>query len=148
MGFQQHHFFAAKFPNENGHVLDINQYKDKILVVNFWASWCPPCRDEMPELSALSQQYKDKNVVVIGVAAEELATMRKFILDNPVTYNTIAGDIETMSLASLLGNSQGALPYTVIINTDGHVKNVYLGRISVPQLHKDLNALLHSKMSL
>ncbi|MGB4812896.1 MAG: TlpA disulfide reductase family protein [Methylophilaceae bacterium] len=138
-------FFAAKFPNENGKIQDLNQYKGKVIVLNFWASWCPPCREEMPELSSLYNKYQQKNVVVIGLAVEELAAMRQLSLNTPISYPIIAGDMEGMTLASQLGNGEGGLPYTVIINTDGMVKNVYIGRINLPKIEKILDNLLQPK---
>jgi thiol-disulfide isomerase/thioredoxin len=146
-GLSTQALFTTKFPNENAAILDFNQYKGKIIVLNFWASWCPPCREEMPELNALYKQYQPQGVAVIGIAAEELATMRQFILNSPVNYPTIAGDIEAMSLASLLGNSQGGLPYTVIINSDAKVANVYLGRLDMKKIELDLNTLIQNNKS-
>lgn len=134
--------FNAKLPNENGVIQNLSQYQGKIIVLNFWATWCPPCREEMPELAALYKKYRAQNVVVIGIAAEELATMRQYAIDTPVGYPIVAGDMEAMGLASLLGNGQGALPYTVIINAEGRVASVYLGRISLPKLEKTLDNLL------
>jgi len=143
-GLSTQALFATKLPNENAAMLDFNQYKGKIIVLNFWASWCPPCREEMPELDALYKKYQPQQVAVIGIAAEELATMRKFVLNTPVSYPTIAGDIEAMNLASLLGNAQGGLPYTVIINTDAKVANVYLGRLDMHKVEHDLDALIQT----
>ena len=137
--------FAAKFPNENGVIQDLNQYKGKIIVLNFWATWCPPCRDEMPEFSKLHQQYQHQNVVVLGAAADELAAVRHYLAASPVSYPIIVGDMDAMSLSSHLGNVQGALPFTVFINTDGIVAHVHLGRISYAQLEKELNRILPSK---
>lgn len=137
--------FAAKFPNENGVIQDLSQYKGKIIVLNFWATWCPPCRDEMPEFSKLYQQYQHQNVVVLGAAADELAAVRHYLSASPVSYPIIVGDMEAMSLSSHLGNVQGALPFTVFINTDGIVAHVHLGRISYAQLEKELNRIFPSK---
>lgn len=134
--------FNTKLPNENGVIQNLSQYKGKVIVLNFWATWCPPCREEMPELDALYKKYQSQNVVVIGIAAEELATMRQYAINSPVSYPLLAGDMEAIGLASLLGNAQGALPYTVIINTNGLVESVYLGRISVPKLEKTIDKLL------
>ena len=146
-GLSTQALFTTKFPNENAAILDFNQYKGKIIVLNFWASWCPPCREEMPELNALYKQYQPQGVAVIGIAAEELATMRQFILNAPVSYPTIAGDMEAMSLASLLGNGQGGLPYTVIINSDAKVAHVYLGRLDMTKVERDLNLLIQTNKS-
>ena len=90
-------------------------------MLNFWATWCPPCREEMPDFSKLYQNYQHQNVVVLGAAADELAAVRHYLAASPVSYPIIVGDMEAMALASNLGNAQGALPFTVFINTDGIV---------------------------
>jgi thiol-disulfide isomerase/thioredoxin len=135
-------FFASKLPNENGVVQDLSQYKNKIVVLNFWATWCPPCREEMPELSQLHSEYKDKNVVVLGIAIDELALVKEFADSTPVSYPLFSAEDEGMMLGSELGNDKGVLPYTVIINTDGAVVNTYFGRINKALLETALQPLL------
>ncbi|MDZ4141506.1 MAG: TlpA disulfide reductase family protein [Methylotenera sp.] len=128
-GFSTEAFFAAKLPDENGVSQNLSQYKGKIIVLNFWATWCPPCREEMPELSALHTEYKNNNVVVLGVAIDELSLVKEFSNATPVSYPLLADENAGMALASNLGNDKSVLPYTVIINTEGEVVNTYFGRI-------------------
>ncbi|MDP1766883.1 MAG: TlpA disulfide reductase family protein [Methylotenera sp.] len=135
-------FFTANLPNQNGVSQDLSQYKGKIIVLNFWATWCPPCREEMPELSELHTEYKIKNVVVLGVVIDELRLVKEFSDANPVSYPLLADETEGMTLASHLGNDKGVLPYTVIINTDGTVTNAYFGRINKSLLASSLDKLL------
>ncbi len=135
-------FFSAKLPNENNVTQDLNQYKGKIIVLNFWATWCPPCREEMPELSELHTKYKNNNVVVLGVAIDELGLVKEFARATPVSYPLLAAENDGMELADNLGNDKGVLPYTVIINTDGTVVNTYFGRINKTLLEAALRPLL------
>ncbi|NOU23938.1 MAG: TlpA family protein disulfide reductase [Methylotenera sp.] len=135
-------FFAAKLPNENGVLQDLSQFKGKVVVLNFWATWCPPCREEMPELSELQAEYKNKNVAVIGIAIDELNLVKEFSESTPVGYPLLADENEGMSLADQLGNDKGVLPYTVIINSDGTVAKTYFGRITKPLLVSTLSTLL------
>lgn len=135
-------FFSAKLPNENGVIQELSQYKGKVIVLNFWATWCPPCREEMPELSELHAEYKNKNVVVIGVAIDELSLVKAFSASTPVSYPLLADENEGMALANQLGNDKGVLPYTVIINVDGTVAKTYFGRITKSLLANTLNVLL------
>lgn len=128
-GLSTETFFAARLPDENGVSQALNQYKGKIIVLNFWATWCPPCREEMPELSALHTEYKNNNVVVLGVAIDALSLVKEFSSAAPVSYPLLADENEGMALASNLGNDKSVLPYTVIINTKGEVLNTYFGRI-------------------
>jgi thiol-disulfide isomerase/thioredoxin len=134
--------FASQLTNENGISQNLSQYKGKIIVLNFWATWCPPCREEMPELSALHTEYNHKNVLVLGVAVDELNLVKKFSQESPVSYPLFAAENEGMELGGSLGNDKGILPYTVIINTDGSVVDTYFGRINKALLESALLPLI------
>ena len=131
-------FFDANLPNEYGVKQALSQYKGKIIVLNFWATWCPPCREEMPELSELYKEYQQKNVVVLGVAIDEQKLVKEFVQATPVSYPLFAAEEEGMTLGSGLGNDKGVLPYTIIIDTQGNVIKTYFGRISKPLLETTL----------
>ena len=130
--------FAASFPDENGQQQNLAQYAGKIVVLNFWATWCEPCREEMPELSALHQIYQGKNVVVLGVAIDDVATISDFLKETKVSYPLFSAEMEGMEIAANLGNDKAVLPYTVIIKADGSVAKTYFGRISKPLLEETL----------
>jgi len=134
--------FAASLTNVQGLKQNLSQYKGKIIVLNFWATWCPPCREEMPALSQLYQEYQNKNVVVLGIAIDELALVKDFLLSSPVNYPILISDNESMDLSTELGNDKDVLPYTVIINADGNVIDTFFGRISKPLLETTIQTLL------
>lgn len=133
--------FASQLKSEYGVKQDLSQYKGKIIVVNFWATWCPPCREEMPELSALHSEYKNKNVLVLGIAVDDPVLVKKFSQESPVSYPLFAAEYEGMELAGGLGNDKDILPYTVIINADGAVVETYFGRINKTLLESALRPL-------
>ena len=137
-----HSLFSTSLPNEDGINQPLSQYKGKVIVLNFWATWCPPCREEMPELSALHKEYQTKNVVVLGIAIDELAQVKMFTQETPVSYPLFAAEEDGMSLGSTVGNDKSVLPYTVIIDSDGKVVKTYFGRIKKPLLETVLNPLL------
>jgi len=134
--------FNASLTDAQGIKQNLNQYKGKIIVVNFWATWCPPCREEMPELSLLQQEYKNKNVVVLGIAEDELALVKEHLQSSPVMYPVFIADNENMNLGESLGNDKAVLPYTVIINSDGIVIDTFFGRITKELLEKSIQNLL------
>jgi thiol-disulfide isomerase/thioredoxin len=134
--------FSASLTDMQGVKQKLSQYKGKIIVVNFWATWCPPCREEMPELSLLQQEYKNKNVVVLGIAEDELALVKEYLQSSPVTYPIYIADNENMNLGSSIGNDKAVLPYTVIINADGIVIDTFFGRITKSLLEKSIQNLL------
>lgn len=134
--------FAANLPNEKGQQQSLKQYAGKIIVVNFWATWCEPCREEMPELSSLHNAYKDKNVVVLGVAVDDVGNINDFLKITKISYPLFAADDAGMNLAAGLGNSKSVLPYTVIIKADGSVAKTYFGRVTKPLLEETLLTLI------
>jgi len=133
--------FTANFPDEYGQPQALNQYEGKVIVLNFWASWCEPCREEMPELSELHTANKDKNVVVLGMAIEDVAGVNDFLKETKVSYPLFAADVQGMDIAASLGNNKGVLPYTVIIKADGSIAKTYFGRITKPLLEQTLKTL-------
>ena len=133
--------FAASFPDENGKTQALKQWQGKVIVLNFWATWCPPCREEMPELSTLNTKYRNKNVVVLGIATDDVALIKEFSKTTKVSYPLLAADMAGSDLAFNLGNNQDVLPYTVIIKADGTIAKTYFGRLSMPELEETLNKL-------
>jgi len=110
--------------------------------VNFWASWCPPCVEEMPTLDLLQQEFLQQNVVFVGIGIDSPSNIREFLKSTPVSYPIVIGGMEGSSLSKQMGNTQGALPYTVIISAKG--KSIYtkLGKISEEELRKAIKSAL------
>ena len=139
--------FAAQLPDVDDKPQALKQWQGKTIVLNFWATWCPPCRQEMPELSALNTEYKSRNVVVIGIAIDEMSAVKAFVRDTKsdaikVSYPLLAAEVEGLGLASSLGNDKGVLPFTIIIKPDGTIAKSYSGRITKPLLTETLSKIL------
>jgi thiol-disulfide isomerase/thioredoxin len=131
------------FPDINAQPQALKQWQGKVLVLNFWATWCPPCREEMPELTAMQQQYKNQNLMIIGLSTDDLEQTKKFIKTAPVSYPILAGDTAAMNLAETLGNDRGILPYTVIVDANGAVVKTFFGRVNQQLLEKTIIPLLN-----
>lgn len=136
--------FAATFPDQNGSAQPLAQWRGKVVVVNFWATWCPPCREEMPELSAFQDKYSSRDVVILGISTDDVAKIRDFAKESPTRYPLLSGDFEAMALAESLGNNKGILPYTVLLGRDGRIVRAYFGRLDMKILEQDVLALTHS----
>lgn len=134
--------YAASFPDNSGTLQKLGQWRGKILVVNFWATWCPPCREEMPELSKFHERYRDHGVVVLGIATDDVAKMQAFGNELKVSYPLLAGDLDAMNLGNALGNNKGILPYTVIVDQQGNVVKTFFGRVTQPLLEEALLPLI------
>lgn len=140
--------FAASFHDVDGKSQVLNQWKGKLIVVNFWATWCPPCLEEMPELSRLNDKYHDRGLVVLGISTDELDKIRVFSKEHPVSYPLLAGNTEAMELGVSLGNDKGVLPYTVVIKPDGTIAKTYFGQVNQALLERTLLPLMASKTKL
>ena len=140
--------FTSIIQDPEGKPQSLKQFENKIIVLNFWATWCPPCREEMPELSKMQDQYKNQNLVIIGLSTDDLETTKTFIQSNPVSYPLLAGDMQAMNFAESLGNNQGVLPYTVVIDEKGHIVKSFFGRVNQSLLEKTVIPLLKNATSL
>ena len=135
-------FFANVWQSPDGKPVNSSEWQGKVLVVNFWASWCPPCVEEMPTLDLLQQEFLQQNVVFVGIGIDSPSYIREFLKSTPVSYPIVIGGMEGSSLSKQMGNTQGALPYTVIISAKG--KSIYtkLGKISEEELRKAIKSAL------
>ena len=137
----------ARFNALNGSEVSLKTWQNKIIVLNFWATWCPPCREEMPELSKMQDEYKNQNLVIIGLSTEDLDTTKNFIAEHPVSYPVLAGDMQAMTFAESLGNNQSILPYTVVIDEKGQLVKTFFGRVNQTLLEKTITPLLKKSSS-
>jgi len=135
-------FFANSWQTPDGKSANSENWRQKILIVNFWASWCPPCVEEMPTLDKIAQEYASKNVLIVGIGIDSPSNIREFLEKTPVSYPIVIGGLEGSNLAKQMGNNQGALPYTVIINSKGKAIFTKLGKISEEELRKAINSAL------
>ena len=135
-------FFANPWQTPDGKPANSENWRGKVLVLNFWASWCPPCVEEMPALDRIAQEYASKNVLIVGIGIDSPSKIREFLQKTPVSYPIVLGGLEGSNLSKQMGNTQGALPYTVVINSKG--KSIYtkLGKISEEELKKAINSAL------
>lgn len=135
-------FFSTQLVDENNHSQNLSQYRGKILVVNFWATWCPTCREEMPDLSAFYKENIQNSVTVLGIAVDKVEKVKAFVTQTPVAYPIFSSEEKAMELSRDLGNDFGWLPYTIIIDRQGKVAKIIYGRINKANLQKEINSLL------
>ena len=126
--------FAAALLDANGRTQPLAQWRGKPLVINFWATWCPPCREEMPAFSRLQTKHEAKGVQFVGIALDSAENVGKFAKEYPVVYPLLIGGAEGTELNRVLGNTAMALPYTVVLRAGGAVDFTRLGRVSEQEL--------------
>ena len=113
-----------------------------MLVINFWATWCPPCRDEIPEFMALQQEFQQQDVQFLGIALEKAEDVLPFYADLQVNYPSLVGQQSVITVAKRYGNDIGALPYTVIIDKTGIVRSTQRGPLSQEEARERILSLL------
>lgn len=130
---------SQSMPDASGQTQSLAQYKGKPLVLNFWATWCGPCVEEMPELTALQQEIAPVQILGIGVDSQE--NIAKFAQKYQIRYPLFVAGTGATDLLRQFGNQAGGLPFTALVGKDGNVKKVYLGRIKFDELRADLSQL-------
>jgi thiol-disulfide isomerase/thioredoxin len=135
-------FFANPWQTPDGKPADSEKWHGKVLVLNFWASWCPPCIEEMPALDRIQREFADKNVLIVGIGIDSPSNIREFLQKTPISYPIVIGGLEGSNISRQMGNAQGALPYTVIINPKGKAIYTKLGKINEEELRKVLNSAI------
>lgn len=135
-------FFDNPWKTPDGKTVDTNSWRGKVLVVNFWASWCPPCVEEMPTLDQLQAEFLPQNVLFVGIGIDSPSNIRQFLEMTPVSYPIVIGGLEGSTLSKQLGNAQGALPYTIIIDAKGKATSSKLGKISEEELRKAIKSAI------
>ncbi len=130
--------FQQQLKDAKGVQQALAQWKGKALIVNFWAPWCGPCVEEMPELSALQAEIRGKNVQVIGIGIDSPANIAEFAEKNKIDYPVYVAGLSGTELSRKFGNVQGGLPYTVLLGADGKILKTYLGRLKFSELRADL----------
>jgi thiol-disulfide isomerase/thioredoxin len=134
--------FAQTFDDAAGQPQALAQWRGRLLVVNFWATWCAPCVEEMPELERVHRDYRQHNVTVIGLAIDSPAAVARFRDQLQLTLPLLLAGTDGTRIARELGNPSGALPYTVLIDPAGRVVQGRLGRIREAELRAWLDARL------
>ncbi len=128
-------------PAASGEPQPLSQWQGKTLVVNFWATWCPPCVDEMPELVELQHELAPTGVQVLGIGIDSPSNIRQFAEKHHITYPLLVGGMEGTELSRQFGNEAGGLPFTVLIGKDGRVHQTYMGRLDMAKVRADLASL-------
>ena len=134
---------AFNLPDLSGHQHNISEWQGKVLVINFWATWCPPCLKEIPDFIALQEHYADKGVQFIGIALEDKEPVAEFLAATKINYPILLGGDNGITLAHQLGNRVDGVPYTLIVNRQGQIIHRHPGELSKEQITKIITSLLN-----
>ncbi len=126
--------WGLSFDTPAGMQLDMGRLRGQWLVVNFWATWCPPCVREMPALDRFQRDFAPRGWRVVGLAADQPAAVREFLARTPVSFEIGLAGLGGIALSQQLGNRGGGLPFTVLFGREGEVLQRRIGETRYEQL--------------
>lgn len=129
-------------PDPAGKEQRFDQWRGKVLVVNFWATWCAPCREEMPEFMRAQKEYGDKGLQFVGIAVDQADKVQQYVQEIGLNYPALIGGFGAMELSKTLGNELMALPFTVVLDRKGAVAHTQLGVLKPDKLASLIKTLL------
>lgn len=133
---------ALNLADANGQPMPFSAWRGKLQVVNFWATWCPPCREEMPAFSRLAEKYRDRGVQFVGISIDNADNVRRYLQEEKIAYPLLIGGSDAIQLSADLGNAAQAMPFTVIFSPDGKIVERKLGTYK----EEELDAILLARL--
>ena len=133
---------AASFKDLNGQTQPLSQWRGKVMIVNFWATWCPPCRKEIPEFIKLQEKYGQQGLIFIGIAIDQKDKVQAYSDEMGVNYPILLGELEAIELSKRAGNRLSGLPYTAIIDRSGKIVGSEVGGLTEAKLDALIKPLL------
>ncbi len=119
-----------------GGELAFKTLRGKPLVLNFWATWCPPCIEELPLLDAFYRENSLKGWQMVGIAVDNAKAVNQFLAKSPLAFMTPLAGLQGVDLSKSMGNLSGGLPFTVVLNTTGDVAVTHMGKLSADQIQQ------------
>ena len=119
-----------------GSIRHLREWEGKVLLVNFWATWCAPCREEIPLIQQAREQYKDREFEVIGIAVDEEQSVKEYRNTMAIEYPLLLVQGDPIGLLSSFGDEQGVLPHSAILGRTGEILATHTGPLSSDQLEQ------------
>jgi thiol-disulfide isomerase/thioredoxin len=134
--------FALALPDLHNQAQSLKQWRGKVLVVNFWATWCAPCREEIPMFVKMQEKYGAKGLQFVGISIDQVDKTSEFARSFGINYPTLIGTFDTIDVSRKAGNARRALPYTVIVDRKGQIVATELGGLTLERLEALIQPLL------
>ena len=135
---------ALTLPDLEDRAHALSDYRGRRLLINFWASWCGPCLEEMPALNHAQEKFGDHGAIVLGIAMDAPERVRAFLAKHPVSYPILLGQLDPPSTSLQLGDTREILPFSVLVDADGHIIATHAGVLSHAQLEQWLTPAIAS----
>lgn len=133
---------ALNLPDLDQKPQPLTQWRGKVLVVNFWATWCAPCREEIPMFVKMQEKYRGQGVQFVGIAIDQPDKTAAFAREFGVNYPLLIGGFDVVDLSRNAGNQQRGLPFTLIFDRGGEIKTTQIGELKQEKLEASLRPLL------
>jgi len=135
---------SAAFPDLQGRRRQLSEWRGRVLLVNFWATWCAPCREEIPLLVAIGDKYRPIGLEIVGIAIDNAAKVAEYAKNMAISYPIVLAEADGLDFMRRLGNGAGGLPYTVILGRQGKVAARKLGAFKGQELEATVASLVRS----
>ncbi len=133
---------AFSLPDTNSVIRASAEWQGTVRLINFWATWCPPCKKELPLLTDLQNTYANQGLVVLGIALDDPTDVANFLASTPITYPLLLGEQAGLTLARQLGNRIDVIPFTVIVDKQEHIIYQHQGELTKNDVLSVLQPLL------
>lgn len=130
---------SSSFPDLAGRRRRLTEWQGRVVLFNFWATWCAPCREEMPILDAMAQKYA---FPVVGIGIDSAAKVREFVANYSIRYEMLIAGAEAIQLMKETGNPAGGLPFSLLLDRSGRIVRRKLGALDQPELEGIVTPLL------
>lgn len=125
-----------------GKTHSLADWRGKVVLLNFWATWCPPCRREIPLFIELQRRYETQGLQIVGIAVDNPEAVARYWQEKHINYPLLIADETTYALMAAYGNREGGLPYSVLISADGRIAGTKIGAYSHEELESALQPLI------
>lgn len=133
---------TTALPDLSGMPQSIDQWKGKVLVINFWATWCPPCLEEIPHFVRMQSRLGPQGLQFFGIAIDDADKVKRFVVEQGINYPVVIGQIDALELSRSAGNTRGGLPYTLVLDRSGRVVSQHYGGLNEETLIPIVSKLL------
>jgi thiol-disulfide isomerase/thioredoxin len=133
---------SSGYPDLSGKIRRLADWRGRPLLCNFWATWCEPCREEIPILQAAHLKYTANFLQVVGIAVDNAVNVRSYVEGMQIGYTILVADASAVDLMRRAGNTAGGLPFTVMLDAAGRLRERRLGAYTAAQLEREIAGLL------
>lgn len=134
--------FALNLPDLRNQRQSVAQWRGKVLIVNFWATWCAPCREEIPIFVKLQHKYASHNLQFVGISIDQPDKTLEFAKQFAINYPTLVGTFDTVEISQQAGNTKRVLPFTVVLGSRGQIAAAESGGLTEQKLEALIKSLL------